>query len=45
MEDTHEELYEKEVQLPILEEKPPVDSFQNSSKSKVEEQEPEREEE
>ena len=45
MEDTHAELYEKEVQLPILEDKPPVDSFQNSSKSKVEEQEPKGEEE
>lgn len=45
VEDTHEELYEKEVQLPILEDKPPVDSFQNSSKSKVEEQEPKGEEE
>ena len=30
------------MQLPILEDKPPLDSFQNSSKSKVEE-EPEQE--
>ena len=44
VQESHEELYQKEVELPILEDKPPVDSFQNSSKSKVEEQEPSKQE-
>lgn len=44
VEETHEQLYQQEVELPILEDKPPttLDSFQNSSKSKVDEQEPEQ---
>ena len=42
VEETHEELYQQEVELPILEDKPTPDSFQNSSKSKVDEQEQEQ---